>query len=792
MQPKIHQKILNMKYLKQILVISILFAANISLKAQSPHFIDTMYFEVVDSEHGYYKIKDASSASVENVISRLKTMYNLSTGDTYVLLGTTSSINGMLHKKYQHLHNGISVRNSRLIIHTSESGSILTVNGSFVSAIDPKYRVNKTELQAITSAIDAAKAVGVTTFLWEETSYERALKEEKNDKNATYYPTAKLMYYPGTDNIYIPVYEVTIRSFKPFASEYFYINADNGSLLLKVSALENCFAEHKTKAKPVKQPALKASEQKPILDPTSCNGDCNSGSGGTIMYNSQNQSIAIGKHQFGIDCKYRLLESCDGQPLHTVSRTIVSSNSGSSPNFEYTDQNTTFNFSPTKHGVQVHWGLEQALEFYRVKWNRSSMDGNKNAIFAVLNDTIFGTENAFYDRISDEISFTPPSANFSSGLISLDIVAHEFTHGISKYEVGWNLTGEPGALNESFSDILGKMIEFYAKSNHSTGTNFTYVYMNDATSNMTILRDMSQPSNTGNPNFFGGTNWINPTSSIDDGGRHTNCQVQNYWFYLLAEGGAGNLGSLGDYCVKALGKDAATRIVYESLTNCITSGATNFAGARAASIAAATNLYGVNSNEVAQCTQAWFAVGVGGRYNGKMLLQNHTATGSETYKDWNCKVEVSNFNTNSGSNVTITSGTEISLLPGVSYLANSEVRNYIAISNCTGSARLSDTQGLNETAVDQNVGDINSKPMNVFKYTVMPNPTSGSVKVSLQNAVEYPTQIVVMNLLGNVLLEKKDLASFEVELDITKLPVGMYFIRFQCNNQAYSSRIIKN
>ena len=47
---------------------------------------------------------------------------------------------------------------------------------------------------------------------------------------------------------------------------------------------------------------------------------------------------------------------------------------------------------------------------------------------------------------------------------ALDIVGHELSHGVTAYTSGLIYQNEPGALNESFSDMMGTSIEFYYQS----------------------------------------------------------------------------------------------------------------------------------------------------------------------------------------------------------------------------------------------------------------------------------------------------------------------------------------
>ena len=86
--------------------------------------------------------------------------------------------------------------------------------------------------------------------------------------------------------------------------------------------------------------------------------------------------------------------------------------------------------------------------------------------------------------------------------------------------------------------------------------------------------------------------------------------MQNYWFYLLSEGGTGTNDLNNQYNVIGIGIDKAAQIAYRNLIHYLTPEAT-FEDARNGSIMAATDLYGRNSHEVQAVVNAWYAVGVG-------------------------------------------------------------------------------------------------------------------------------------------------------------------------------------
>ena len=103
---------------------------------------------------------------------------------------------------------------------------------------------------------------------------------------------------------------------------------------------------------------------------------------------------------------------------------------------------------------------------------------------------------------------------------------------------------------------------------------------------------------------------------------HSNSGIGNHFFYLLAEGavvptgfGSGTWANLtpaklvcnGNTAITGIGRTAADKIWYRALTVYMTS-STNYAGARAATISASTDLYGAASAQTNAVKAAWSAV----------------------------------------------------------------------------------------------------------------------------------------------------------------------------------------
>ena len=93
--------------------------------------------------------------------------------------------------------------------------------------------------------------------------------------------------------------------------------------------------------------------------------------------------------------------------------------------------------------------------------------------------------------------------------------------------------------------------------------------------------------------------------------------MQNYWFYLLAEGGSG-VNDLGNsYSVQGIGIEKAAAIAYRNLSVYLTPDA-QYIDARFYSIQSAIDLFGSCSEEVIAVTNAWYAVGIGEKFSGKV------------------------------------------------------------------------------------------------------------------------------------------------------------------------------
>jgi len=145
------------------------------------------------------------------------------------------------------------------------------------------------------------------------------------------------------------------------------------------------------------------------------------------------------------------------------------------------------------------------------------------------------------------------------------------------------------------------------------------------------LRSMSNPKAYGDPDTYLGTNWA--TGTGDNGGVHTNSGVQNFWYYLLANGGSGTNDNGDSYNITPLGIFDAGAVAFRNNTVYLWSNS-QYADARFYAIQSAIDLFGACSPEVVTTTDAWYAVGVGSRTTVPMVAPSIGISGMEIRIPW--------------------------------------------------------------------------------------------------------------------------------------------------------------
>jgi Zn-dependent metalloprotease len=261
-------------------------------------------------------------------------------------------------------------------------------------------------------------------------------------------------------------------------------------------------------------------------------------------------------------------------------------------------------------GVDAHYYAGVVDDFYGEVFNRDSIDGNGMKIISKVHYS-HNYCNAFWNGLwmtygdGDNRTCIPLSGG-------LDVDGHEMTHGVTEHTSGLIYENESGALNDSFSDMMGNTMEFYAAANGlDPAAEPDWLIgediMLDGTANPGF-RNMGDPEEDGDPSHYS----QRYTGTSDNGGVHTNSGISNHAYYLAVNGGSNASCTANashgvlltedcDVVVPAIGLDRARTIFYNGFTSLPEYA--NFCDARNATVATA----GTDADAVGL---AWDAVGV--------------------------------------------------------------------------------------------------------------------------------------------------------------------------------------
>ncbi len=206
-------------------------------------------------------------------------------------------------------------------------------------------------------------------------------------------------------------------------------------------------------------------------------------------------------------------------------------------------------------------------------------------------------QNAYWDSANEVMVY-------GAGFAVVDVGTHEVGHAVTTNTANLVYQNEPGALSEAWSDIFSAVCDAYSKGSVSASTWSLGEEMQAG-----AFRFMATPTDDGYSSDYYPERLILPnTENGDFGGVHSNSGIANLAFYLASQGGAHP--RVASDAVVGMGIDKAGQVFYRALTTYMNSN-TDFAGARAATEAAATEIYGENSSESVSISEAWYAVGVG-------------------------------------------------------------------------------------------------------------------------------------------------------------------------------------
>jgi len=558
--------------------------------------------EIPYSIRGFAKPAEGDSVKAAlSFLEKIKGVFRIKDPASEMSLRTVQKDDlGYEHVRFYQKYKGLQVVGSELIVHINEKKQIYQINGQY----HPDINISITPV----SSSEKALSIGVQEF-----QEKPGFKVEKEPE---------LVVYPSGVKHYVLAYHYVLY-YDDLAGDVgrwvYYVDAATGEVINRYNDIKY-FKAPPQNSSDYKNGDQGTDKRYPFPTPTSPNllnnipsiappttNGIHTNITGSILTGEGGTSVTGQGWYDSTNLAYYLYNKNLWWYIYNVAT------SGYTDNNTYAYRTTSNWGTSDRAEMSAGQNFHSTQNYFKTVHSRNSF--NNDSAYARGN-VHQGTNyvNAYWD--GTDFHFGDGDGTTANPLTTLDIVAHEYGHAWTDYTSNLTYQAESGALNESFSDIIGAVVEFYVQPdgranypNKVAGT-ADWLMGEDCWLSSTALRDMRSPSNTTTvgsgreqPSYYHGSYWYD--FSGDNGGVHYNNGVQNFLFYLLSEGGSGTNDGM-PYSVTGIGVDNARLVAYRTNSNYLISSSTH-AGARGAWVSAATDL---NPAWVSSVQAAWDAVGI--------------------------------------------------------------------------------------------------------------------------------------------------------------------------------------
>ena len=244
----------------------------------------------------------------------------------------------------------------------------------------------------------------------------------------------------------------------------------------------------------------------------------------------------------------------------------------------------------------------QVLDLFRTEFGRRSIDGRGGTVSITVH---YGRDydNAFWDGI--QLVFGDGDGQiFERFTKPMDVMAHEFTHGVTQFTVGLAYQDQPGALNESISDVFASMAKQRALGQTAAEADWLIGEgLFTSTINAKALRSMKEPGTAYDDPQIGRDLQVGSMADYvytddDSGGVHINSGIPNRAFVLAALdiGGAS--------------WEKAGQVWYDTLVHGELGAQASFGSFASATLSSARRLFPSDPSIAEKVNAAWVEVGL--------------------------------------------------------------------------------------------------------------------------------------------------------------------------------------
>ncbi len=258
---------------------------------------------------------------------------------------------------------------------------------------------------------------------------------------------------------------------------------------------------------------------------------------------------------------------------------------------------------------EAYDGAGHTYDLYLEAYGRNSIDGRGMPLVSTVHYGQ-GYDNAFWNSqqmvYGDGDEDLPEAERlFNRFTIALEVIGHELTHGVTQYEADLAYRSQPGALNESFSDVFGVLTKQRALGQTAQQASWLVGEgLFTANVNGVAFRSMKEPGTAYDDPVLGKDpqpghmdQYQNLPNWYDNGGVHINSGIPNHAFYFVATEIGGNAW------------ETAGEIWYITLRDRLRRNS-DFQDAADMTFQVAGDLFGVGSAEQQAVSNGWAGVGI--------------------------------------------------------------------------------------------------------------------------------------------------------------------------------------
>lgn len=277
--------------------------------------------------------------------------------------------------------------------------------------------------------------------------------------------------------------------------------------------------------------------------------------------------------------------------------------------------------NPSNEGKNAFQNIKKVYNYWNNRFGHDSYDDDGEEIEMYIHVGQNFRNASYIGGICDIFQY-------GDGFTTLDVIGHEYSHGVDNYAGELEYENQSGALDESFADIFGYFVDSndWLLGDGTPGANMPSTGASLKCVQVAALRDLSNPPCQGDPDHVqasqsGDNQGLRKLSAgqsaecdrtdpnyNDCGFVHTNSGIHNKAAYLIING-----GSHKGFTINGLGISKAERLFYNVLAYRLWS-SSQLIDARNAALSEANWLYvqgKLTLNDICNVRNAYASVGLG-------------------------------------------------------------------------------------------------------------------------------------------------------------------------------------